>query len=59
MINSMNDMVWAIKPENDNLYSLMQRMEEFSYPVAEAKEMRLTFTMDQSAYEIKTDMLRI
>ena len=41
----MNDMVWAIKPENDNLYSLMQRMEEFSYPVAEAKEMRLVFTV--------------
>ena len=58
MINSMNDMVWAIKPENDNLYSLMQRMEEFSYPVAEAKEMRLAFTMDQNLYEIKTDMLR-
>lgn len=58
MINSMNDMVWAIKPENDNLYSLMQRMEEFSYPVAEAKEMRLAFTMDESLYDIKTDMLR-
>jgi len=58
MINSMNDMVWAIKPENDNLYSLMQRMEEFSYPVAEAKEMRLAFTMDQNLHEIKTDMLR-
>jgi ligand-binding sensor domain-containing protein/two-component sensor histidine kinase len=58
MIHSMNDMVWAIKPDNDNLYSLMQRMEEFSYPVAEAREMSLAFSMDQGLYDIKTDMLR-
>lgn len=58
MIHSMNDMVWIIKPENDNLYRLMQRMEEFGYPVAEAKEINLVFLMDESLYDIKTDMLR-
>jgi len=57
MINSMNDMVWIIKPENDNLYRLMQRMEEFGYPVAEAREVQLTFAMDEHLYELKTDML--
>ncbi len=58
MINSMNDMVWTIKPENDNLYRLMQRMEEFSYPIAEAKEIELVFLMDKSIYDIKTDMVK-
>lgn len=58
MIHSMNDMVWTIKPENDNLYKLMQRMEEFGYPVAEAKEIQLVFLMDESLYNIKTDMVR-
>jgi len=58
LINSMNDMVWTIKPENDNLYRLMQRMEEFSYPVAEAKDIDLEFLMDPLLYDIKTDMLR-
>lgn len=58
MIHSMNDMVWAIKPENDNLYRLMQRMEEFSYPVAEAKDVQIVFLMDKSLFDIKTDMLR-
>jgi len=58
MIHSMNDMVWTIKPENDNLYRLMQRMEEFGYPVAEAKEIQLVFLMAKSLYDIKTDMLR-
>ena len=58
MINSMNDMVWTIKPENDNLYKLMQRMEEFSYPVAEAKEIQLVFLMDENLYNIKTDMVK-
>jgi len=58
MIHSMNDMVWIIKPENDNLYRLMQRMEEFGYPVAEAKDINLAFLMDESIYDVKTDMLR-
>jgi signal transduction histidine kinase/ligand-binding sensor domain-containing protein len=58
MIQSMNDMVWAIKPENDTLYRLMQRMEEFGYPVAEAKETQLLFKMDESLYAIKTDMVK-
>lgn len=58
MIHSMNDMVWTIRPENDNLYKLMQRMEEFSYPVAEAKEIQLSFLMDEGLYNIKTDMVR-
>jgi len=57
MIHSLNDMVWTIKPENDNLYRLMQRMEEFGYPVAEAKEIQLVFLMDESLYDIKTSML--
>ncbi len=58
MIHSMNDMVWTIKPENDNLYRLMQRMEEFSYPIAEAREIELIFLMDKSLYDIKTDMVK-
>jgi signal transduction histidine kinase len=58
MIHSMNDMVWTIKPENDNLHKLLQRMEEFSYPVAEAKEIQLVFLMDENLYNIKTDMVR-
>jgi ligand-binding sensor domain-containing protein/two-component sensor histidine kinase len=58
MIHSMNDMVWTIKPENDNLYKLMQRMEEFSYPVAEAREVQLAFLMDEGLYQVKTDMIK-
>ena len=57
MIHSMNDMVWLIKPENDSLFKLMQRMEEFGYPVAEAKEIPLKFVMDKSLYTLKLDML--
>jgi signal transduction histidine kinase len=35
----------------------MQRMEEFGYPVAEAREIQLVFVMDKYLYELKTDML--
>ena len=58
MVQSMNDMVWTIKPENDTLYMLLQRMEEFAYPVAEAKEVQLQFFMSENLYGIKTDMLK-
>ena len=58
MIHSMNDMVWIIKPDNDSLYKLMQRMEEFGYPVAEAKEIPLKFIMEKSLHNVKIDMLR-
>jgi signal transduction histidine kinase len=57
MIQSMNDMVWIIKPENDSLFKLMQRMEEFGYPVAEAREVPLSFVMDKGLYDVKLDML--
>jgi signal transduction histidine kinase len=57
MIHSMNDMVWIIKPENDSLFKLMQRMEEFGYPVAEAREVPLSFVMDKGLYDVKLDML--
>jgi len=56
MIHSMNDMVWIIKPENDSLFKLMQRMEEFGYPIAEAKEIPLKFVMDKNLHDIKLDM---
>jgi signal transduction histidine kinase len=36
----------------------MQRMEEFGYPLAEAKEINLLFLMDEAIYDIKTDMPR-
>jgi len=54
----MNDMVWIIKPENDSLFKLMQRMEEFGYPVAEAREIRLRFIIDKNMYDVKLDMVR-
>ena len=57
MIHSMNDMVWIIKPENDSLFKLMQRMEEFGYPVAEAKDIPLKFVMDKGLHDVKLDML--
>jgi len=57
MIHSMNDMVWIIKPENDSLFKLMQRMEEFGYPMAEAREIRLRFVMDSGIHDIRVGML--
>jgi two-component system sensor histidine kinase UhpB len=58
MVQSMSDMVWIIKPENDTLAHLVQRMEEFSYPVAEAKEIQLVFKMDEGLSALKIDMLK-
>jgi len=58
MMYAMNDMIWMIKPQNDNLYLLMVRMEEFAQPIAEAREIELEFFMDEGIRAVMVDMLR-
>ena len=58
MMYAMNDMIWMIKPQNDNLYLLMERMEEFAQPIAEAREIDIDFYMDESMQTLTIDMLR-
>ncbi|HEX9513193.1 MAG TPA: two-component regulator propeller domain-containing protein [Puia sp.] len=45
-INEMDDLVWAINPKNDNLGSIIQRIESFAQPLCVAKNINLTINAD-------------
>ncbi len=57
IIVSMNDMIWAVKPENDKLLNLVQYMEDFGVGVAEAKNMAFSLTLANDMGELKLKMV--
>lgn len=44
VVDSMNDIVWAINPRRDHLNDLTQRMRRFASDVFTAREIEFTFT---------------
>ena len=57
IIVSMNDMIWAVKPENDKLLNLVQYMEDFGVGVAEAKNMAFSLNLANDMGELKLKMV--
>jgi signal transduction histidine kinase len=56
MMEAMDDIVWSIKPSNDNMNKVTARMREFATNVLEAKEIDLEFTVDEKVYDGKLNM---
>ncbi len=56
MMEAMDDIVWAIKPANDNMTRVLARMREFATSVLEAKEIELKFTADEQVKQIRLGM---
>jgi ligand-binding sensor domain-containing protein len=48
MISEMNDIVWAINPQNDNLEKITQRMESYAKPLLQAKNISFSFSYPYS-----------
>ncbi len=46
MISEMNDIVWAINPRNDNMETILQRMESFARPLLASKEIKFEFSYE-------------
>ena len=44
MISEMNDIVWAINPRNDNMETILQRMESFARPLLASQEVKFHFS---------------
>jgi ligand-binding sensor domain-containing protein len=55
VLDSMDDIIWAINPEKDSLDDLLLRMREFAIPLLEAKNIRFDFHM-HAAENIKPSM---
>jgi signal transduction histidine kinase/ligand-binding sensor domain-containing protein len=56
MMEAMDDIVWAIKPDNDSMQKIVARMREFSTSVLEAKEIDLQFHSAEDVNQLKLDM---
>jgi len=56
MMEAMDDIVWAIRPDNDNMQKITARMREFATGILEAKDIELDFKVDEKASDIKLNM---
>jgi len=60
MIESVNDMVWAINPQNDSFENIIKRMRTFASEILDAKDIAFHFDFDRNLLpsKLKTEMRR-
>lgn len=56
MMEAMDDIVWAIKPDNDSMQKILARMREFATNVLESKDIELIFHTTPGINELKLGM---
>ena len=56
MMEDMDDIVWSIKPDNDNMHKIIARMREYATGVLEAKDITLQFQTEEHIYAEKLNM---
>ena len=56
MIESVNDMVWAINPQNDNFENIIKRMRTFASEILGAKDIAFHFDFDKNLLQSKLKM---
>lgn len=56
MMESMDDIVWSIKPQNDSMERLIARMREFANQVLESKDILFSMEIDDRVLSMKLSM---
>lgn len=56
MISEMNDIVWALNPQNDNMEKIVQRMESFAKPLLKTKNISCEFNYDPAVLHLNLSM---
>ncbi|MFN4314652.1 MAG: two-component regulator propeller domain-containing protein [Chitinophagaceae bacterium] len=56
MISEMNDIVWAINPRNDNMNTILQRMESFARPLLAVQGINFHFFVQESVRQQVLEM---
>jgi signal transduction histidine kinase len=57
VMEAMNDIVWAVKVDNDKLEELINRMRNFSVELTEHSNITLHFQADENLEGVKTEMV--
>lgn len=58
MISEMNDIVWAINPRNDNMETILHRMESFAKPLLASQNIQFHFQYDPEIRHLFLDMTK-
>lgn len=56
MMEAMDDIVWSINPTNDSMQRITARMREFATGVLEAKDIEVSFKVDEKVKDLRLDM---
>jgi len=56
VLNSMDDIIWSVNPQNDSLSSLVVRLREYAIPLCESKNISFAMNVDESIYSMKLGM---
>ncbi len=56
MMEAMDDIVWSIKPDNDNMLRIVARMREYASGILEPKDIEITFNIGERIQDLKLDM---
>lgn len=58
MISEMNDIVWAINPRNDNMNTILTRMDSYARPLLTSQEIVFHFTSDPDLKGMNLEMTK-
>lgn len=58
MISEMSDTVWAINPRNDNMNTMLGRMESFARPLLASQEIVFHFSYDPGIKQLSLEMTK-
>ena len=56
ILNSMDDIIWSVNPQDDSLTNLMVRLREYAIPVCEARDIVLSMNIDETTAGTKLGM---
>lgn len=57
MMQSMDDIIWAIDPNNDSAKNLISRMREFGSPILETQNINFNLDVDDKVADLKLSMV--
>jgi two-component system sensor histidine kinase UhpB len=55
-VSAMQDMIWTIQPKNDKMQEVVFRVQEYAYPLAELKNIAITFDIEDEVLELVLSM---
>ena len=56
VLNSMDDIIWSVNPQNDTLSNLVARLREYAIQLCETKNITFTMKVDDAIYALKLEM---